>query len=216
MHNLSIRAKGKLLLENTTLTVAAGRRYGLVGPNGKGKSTLLRMIARRQVPVPDTLDVLLVEQEIVGTEKSALEAVVAADVELMELREEEADINRCGALAVPARKHAGSWRCGDVWTLFAGLEFEPADQSFLPRFAAAGGLDPWNWEASRPLGSSRALPPLLLAPVLATRTTLTWRRGSPRFTIAWRSWGGPAPRAAPPRSCTAWASRKPCRWEPAS
>ncbi len=51
VHNLTIRAKGKVLLENTTLTIAAGRRYGLVGPNGKGKSTLLRMIARRQVPV---------------------------------------------------------------------------------------------------------------------------------------------------------------------
>lgn len=48
---MTIRAKGKVLLENTTLTIAAGRRYGLVGPNGKGKSTLLRMIARRQVPV---------------------------------------------------------------------------------------------------------------------------------------------------------------------
>lgn len=51
VHNLTIRAKGKVLLENTTLTIAAGRRYGLVGPNGKGKSTLLRMIARRQIPV---------------------------------------------------------------------------------------------------------------------------------------------------------------------
>lgn len=62
VHNLTIRAKGKVLLEATTLTITAGRRYGLVGPNGKGKSTLLRMIARRQVPVPETLDVLLVEQ----------------------------------------------------------------------------------------------------------------------------------------------------------
>jgi ATP-binding cassette subfamily F protein 1 len=35
VHNLTIRAKGKILLENTTLTVAAGRRYGLVGPNGE-------------------------------------------------------------------------------------------------------------------------------------------------------------------------------------
>lgn len=57
-----MRAKGKLLLENTQLSVTAGRRYGLVGPNGKGKSTLLRLIARRQIPVPEALDVLLVEQ----------------------------------------------------------------------------------------------------------------------------------------------------------
>ncbi|KAL4447281.1 hypothetical protein ABPG77_007314 [Micractinium sp. CCAP 211/92] len=108
VHNLTIRAKGKVLLENTTLTIAAGRRYGLVGPNGKGKSTLLRMIARRQVPVPENLDVLLVEQEIVGTEKSALEAVVAADVELMALREEEAEINRrLGTLDLNADGAAG-------------------------------------------------------------------------------------------------------------
>ena len=93
VHNLTIRAKGKVLLENTTLTVAAGRRYGLVGPNGKGKSTLLRMIARRQVPVPEALDVLLVEQEVVGTDASALDSVVAADMELMALRQEEAELN---------------------------------------------------------------------------------------------------------------------------
>ena len=93
VHNMTIRAKGKILLENTTLTVAAGRRYGLVGPNGKGKSTLLRMIARRQIPVPENLDVLLVEQEVVGTEDTALQSVVAADVELIALRDEEAAIN---------------------------------------------------------------------------------------------------------------------------
>ena len=59
---MTIRAKGKMLLENAHLSITAGRRYGLVGPNGKGKSTLLRMIARRQIPVPENLDVLLVEQ----------------------------------------------------------------------------------------------------------------------------------------------------------
>jgi ATP-binding cassette subfamily F protein 1 len=37
VHNLTIRAKGKLLLENTSFTIAAGRRYGLAGPNGKGR-----------------------------------------------------------------------------------------------------------------------------------------------------------------------------------
>jgi ATP-binding cassette, subfamily F, member 1 len=67
--NLTIRAKGKMLLESTSLTITAGRRYGLAGPNGKGKSTLLRMLAKRQIPVPETIDVLLVEQEIVGDER---------------------------------------------------------------------------------------------------------------------------------------------------
>jgi ATP-binding cassette subfamily F protein 1 len=90
--SLTLRAKGKLLLESTNLTIAAGRRYGLAGPNGKGKSTLLRLLAKRQIPVPDGIDVLLVEQEIVGSEASALMAVVEADVELMALRDEEKEL----------------------------------------------------------------------------------------------------------------------------
>ena len=35
-----------------------------------------------------------VSQEVVGDERSALQAVVAADVELMELREEEEQLNK--------------------------------------------------------------------------------------------------------------------------
>ena len=49
MHSLTVRVKGKVLLENTNVTITAGRRYGLAGPNGMGKSTLLRLLARRQV-----------------------------------------------------------------------------------------------------------------------------------------------------------------------
>lgn len=32
--NFSVSARGKTLLENTSVTIVAGRRYGLVGPNG--------------------------------------------------------------------------------------------------------------------------------------------------------------------------------------
>lgn len=40
-------------------------------------------------------------QEVVGTDESALDAVVAADAELMALREEEADIQtRLGAVSL--------------------------------------------------------------------------------------------------------------------
>ncbi|KAK9798586.1 hypothetical protein WJX73_004190 [Symbiochloris irregularis] len=94
VRNLTMRAKGKILLEHTEVNVVYGRRYGLVGPNGMGKSTLLRMLARRQIPVPEGLDILLVEQEVVGDDRTALQAVVAADAELMSLREEEAQLTQ--------------------------------------------------------------------------------------------------------------------------
>ena len=44
--------------------------------------------------MPENLDVLLVEQEVMPSDNTALETVVAADVELMALRAEEEEINR--------------------------------------------------------------------------------------------------------------------------
>lgn len=38
-------------------------RYGFLGPNGQGKTTLVRHIAKRELPVPLDWDILLVEQE---------------------------------------------------------------------------------------------------------------------------------------------------------
>jgi ABC-type glutathione transport system ATPase component len=76
VHSLTLRAKGKVLLDRTDVTIVAGRRYGLVGPNGKGKSTLLRMLATREIPVPESIDVMLVEQEVMADDRTAVEAVV--------------------------------------------------------------------------------------------------------------------------------------------
>lgn len=88
--NFSVSARGKELLKNASVKISHGKRYGLVGPNGKGKSTLLKLLAWRKIPVPKNIDVLLVEQEIVGDDKTALEAVVSANKELVDLRKEVA------------------------------------------------------------------------------------------------------------------------------
>ncbi|XP_010515990.1 PREDICTED: ABC transporter F family member 4-like [Camelina sativa] len=86
--SFSVSARGKELLKNASVKISHGKRYGLVGPNGMGKSTLLKLLAWRKIPVPKNIDVLLVEQEVVGDENSALNAVVSANEELVKLREE--------------------------------------------------------------------------------------------------------------------------------
>ena len=53
-----------LYSSGASLTLAYGRRYGLIGRNGVGKSTLLRHIALREVPVPSHITILFVEQEV--------------------------------------------------------------------------------------------------------------------------------------------------------
>ncbi|CAN8279295.1 unnamed protein product [Cochlearia groenlandica] len=90
IESFSVSVRGKELLKNTSVKISHGKRYGLVGPNGMGKSTLLKLLAWRKIPVPKNIDVLLVEQEVVGDEKSALDAVVSANEELVQLRKEVA------------------------------------------------------------------------------------------------------------------------------
>lgn len=95
--NFSVAARGKELLKNASVKISHGKRYGLVGPNGKGKSTLLKLLAWRKIPVPKNIDVLLVEQEVVGDDKTALEAVVSANEELIKIRQEVASLNASAA-----------------------------------------------------------------------------------------------------------------------
>ena len=73
--------------------MAYGRRYGLIGRNGVGKSTLLRHMALRDVPIPTNVSLLYVEQEITGDDTSAIEAVLKADVWREKLLAEERRLN---------------------------------------------------------------------------------------------------------------------------
>jgi hypothetical protein len=74
-------ADGVKLFDGASLRVSHGRRYGFVGPNGKGKSNLLKLLAWRRLPVPRNIDVLLVEQEVAGDGRPAIVAVIQADDE---------------------------------------------------------------------------------------------------------------------------------------
>lgn len=79
IENFTISAKGNDLFVNANLLIAHGRRYGLVGPNGHGKTTLLRHIATRAFAIPPNIDVLLCEQEVVATDKTAIDTILEAD-----------------------------------------------------------------------------------------------------------------------------------------
>jgi len=63
----SLAYGGKILLNNARLILKRGRRYGLCGANGVGKSTLMKAIAANKVdgfPPPDKLRTVYVEHDI--------------------------------------------------------------------------------------------------------------------------------------------------------
>jgi ATP-binding cassette subfamily F protein 1 len=88
IENFGISAKGNDLFVNANLLIAQGRHYGLVGPNGHGKTTLLRHIAQRAFAIPPNIDILYCEQEVVADDFSAVESVLKADVKRTEMLDE--------------------------------------------------------------------------------------------------------------------------------
>lgn len=64
LDGIDITVGGNRILTEAALTLAYGRRYGLVGQNGIGKSTLLRALSRREVAIPSHISILHVEQEV--------------------------------------------------------------------------------------------------------------------------------------------------------
>ncbi|KAL7830244.1 hypothetical protein SRHO_G00313710 [Serrasalmus rhombeus] len=94
LERFSISAHGKELFVNADLLIVAGRRYGLVGPNGKGKTTLLKHISNRALSIPPNIDVLLCEQEVIADDTPAVQAVLKADTRRLKLLEEEKQLQR--------------------------------------------------------------------------------------------------------------------------
>ncbi|KAJ4421362.1 ATP-binding cassette, regulator of translational elongation [Neurospora sp. IMI 360204] len=92
--NIDVTIGGLRILTDTTLTLAYGHRYGLVGHNGVGKSTLLRALSRREVPIPTHISILHVEQELMGDDTPAIQAVLDADVWRKVLLKEQAEITK--------------------------------------------------------------------------------------------------------------------------
>ncbi|TPX31762.1 hypothetical protein SeMB42_g07706 [Synchytrium endobioticum] len=93
IENFDIQYAGKKILQNADLTMTYGRRYGLVGKNGVGKSTLLRAIAHGELQTPPHIRILHVEQEIAGDDTEAIVSVLQADIERESLLKEEKDLN---------------------------------------------------------------------------------------------------------------------------
>lgn len=86
---------GRVLLENADLKFSHRHRYGLVGPNGIGKTTLLKQIASLEIPgFPKHHRVLHVRQEVTakGVDVSVLQAVIQSDAERNALLKEEKEL----------------------------------------------------------------------------------------------------------------------------
>ncbi|KAI8613167.1 P-loop containing nucleoside triphosphate hydrolase protein, partial [Chytriomyces sp. MP71] len=92
VEGFSLLYYSQYLITETTLEFNYGRRYGLIGPNGCGKSTFLKCLAAREVPIPDHIDIYLLNKEADPSEQTALAAVIEyaeKEIKNLEARMEE-------------------------------------------------------------------------------------------------------------------------------
>ena len=152
VENFGITAHDKELFKGADLRVVHGRRYGLIGPNGQGKTTLLKHIAARELAIPARIDVLYVEQEVLADDTPAIQAVLKADKKRATLLEEETAIlasldaadsaeesgrGGSGALSDAARGAAED-RLNAVYNELAAMRAETSDSTARKILAGLG------------------------------------------------------------------------------
>jgi len=147
IEKLTYRIAGRVLFENADATVAAGHRLGLVGANGTGKSTLLRLILGEieadggRIAVRPGARVASVSQEAPGGEGTLIDFVLAAD------RERAALLAEAETAESPDRIAAVHTRLADIGAhaaparaarILAGLGFDARAQA-RPLSSFSGG-----------------------------------------------------------------------------
>ncbi|MDA1325962.1 MAG: ATP-binding cassette domain-containing protein, partial [Proteobacteria bacterium] len=94
IENLTYRIGRRILLDQASAGINAGHRVGLVGRNGTGKTTLLRMIIGMlaaddgTIDIPTSWRVGITRQEAPDGPQSLIDTVLAADRELTSLNAE--------------------------------------------------------------------------------------------------------------------------------
>ncbi len=138
INDLTYRIGGRLLFDKATAGIPEGYKVGLVGRNGTGKSTLLRLIAGEISPdggtigFPKNARLGYLTQEAPGGPESLLETVLAADKEraaLLEESETAIDPDRIGDIHTRLSDidaHSAPARAARI---LSGLGFDEAAQA---------------------------------------------------------------------------------------
>jgi ATP-binding cassette subfamily F protein 3 len=154
LDSIDVSIGGNRILSDTSLTLAYGHRYGLVGHNGVGKSTVLRALSRREVAIPTHISILHVEQEITGDDTPALQAVLDADVwrkvllkeqdqittRLAEMEKQRASLadTSADAAKLDREREEQDGKLGDIQSKLAEMESDKAESRAASILAGLG------------------------------------------------------------------------------
>eukprot|EP00760_Papus_ankaliazontas_P004544 PhM_4_TR11950/c0_g1_i1/m.87325/K06185/ABCF2; ATP-binding cassette, subfamily F, member 2 len=103
VENVDINYHGKDILSGATLQLYAGHRYGMLGVNGCGKTTLMNVLGCGEIPFPPKVDWYHVTHEVDADDRTPVEIVVSADREKQLLEAELEELLTCDGEIVAHR-----------------------------------------------------------------------------------------------------------------
>ncbi len=135
--HLTYRIGARVLLEDASVAINAGHRVGLVGRNGTGKTTLLKLItgalspSEGEIDLPKRWSIGITSQEAPHGPKSLIQTVMSADRELVDLfaeAETATDPDRIAAIHTRLADKDAHTAEARAAVILAGLGFDEAAQ----------------------------------------------------------------------------------------
>jgi len=90
----SLSVVGKVLFQDSPLTISPGNIYGLIGKNGVGKSSLLKQLGKTSIFSENKIRVLYVEQELEMDDSTPSEFIFKSNIKLYTLMNESDNIEK--------------------------------------------------------------------------------------------------------------------------
>ncbi|KAI4879161.1 hypothetical protein NFI96_025519 [Prochilodus magdalenae] len=148
IENFDVSFGERSLLQGAELCLSSGRRYGLVGRNGLGKTTLLKMLASRSLRVPAHISILHVEQEVAGDDTAALQSVLESDTVREELLAEERKLN--AHISNGTADGSESMRLSEIYARLEEIEADKAPARASVILAGLGFSPKMQQQATKP------------------------------------------------------------------
>jgi ATPase subunit of ABC transporter with duplicated ATPase domains len=122
--NLTMQFGAKPLFENVSAKFGDGNRYGLIGANGCGKSTFMKILGGDLVPTSGNVALdsgarlgKLRQDQFAFEEHAVIDTVIMGDPELWQIRQERERI-----YSLPEMSEADGMKIADLETRFAELD----------------------------------------------------------------------------------------------
>ncbi len=138
INNLTFRIAGRTLLENASISINAGQKVGLVGPNGTGKSTLFKLISGEYQADTGDITVIkgaslgMVRQDLPEDDTPVIDVLLATDTERASLFTEAEtceDPDRIGYIYTRLEEIGAYDAPARAATILSGLGFSEAAQN---------------------------------------------------------------------------------------